>query len=104
MADGNLPSTMLAVITTSTSSKLTRLPVPSPGQGEVLIRNVAVASNPKDWKVPYRFENYSAIEGNDVAGTVSALGDGVTEFEIGQRVAAFSKMGTQDDKVCAARL
>jgi len=25
--------------------------IPTPGEGEVLIKNVAVAANPKDWKV-----------------------------------------------------
>lgn len=43
---------MRAVWSTKTSRVLTKLPVPSPSANEVLIRNVAVASNPKDWKYP----------------------------------------------------
>ncbi|KII83737.1 hypothetical protein PLICRDRAFT_46916 [Plicaturopsis crispa FD-325 SS-3] len=69
--------------------------VTPPGPGEVLIKNVAVASNPKDWKytrVWYDLVKWEGIEGNDVAGYVEAVGEGVTEFKKGDRVAAFTKM------------
>lgn len=75
------------------------LPVSLPGPNEVLIKNVAVASNPKDWKIPLYNANYSCVEGNDVAGVVVKVGEGVTEFKEGDRVAAFSKMSTMDPKV-----
>ncbi|GAA5831645.1 hypothetical protein JCM3766R1_004964 [Sporobolomyces carnicolor] len=67
--------------------------IPTPGPGEILIKNVAVSSNPKDWKASEHmgFEN---VEGNDVAGYVEAIGDGVTKFKKGDRVAAFTKMFT----------
>lgn len=96
----SIPSTQLGVLSTKTSVTLQEFPVPSPGPHEVLIQNVAVASNPKDWKVPQWVESYSAIEGNDVAGIIVKVGEGVTEYKGGERVAAFTKMGTQDNKVC----
>ncbi|KII87431.1 hypothetical protein PLICRDRAFT_112571 [Plicaturopsis crispa FD-325 SS-3] len=65
-----------------------------PAPGEVLIKNVAVASNPKDWKFTELWydREQEGIEGNDVAGYVEAVGEGVTEFKKGDRVAAFTKV------------
>lgn len=62
--------------------------VPTPGKDEILVKNVAVASNPKDWKVPLRIPTWSGVEGNDVAGHVEAVGEGVTEFKKGDKVRA----------------
>ena len=78
---------------------LKSFPVPEPGSNEVLIRNVAVASNPKDWKYPIRLNDYTYIEGNDVAGEIVKLGEGVTGLKAGQRVAAFTRMATKQNKV-----
>ncbi|KAL5498918.1 hypothetical protein ACEPAH_1436 [Sanghuangporus vaninii] len=93
-----IPSIQIGVLSTKTSQTLQTFPVPSPGPGEVLIQNVAVASNPKDWKVPLLIENYSAIEGNDVAGYIAKVDEGVTEYKGGERVAGFSRTRTLDSK------
>jgi NADPH:quinone reductase-like Zn-dependent oxidoreductase len=37
-------------------------------------------------------EDYATIEGNDIAGYVEELGEGVTNFEKGDKVASFTKM------------
>ncbi|MBI4305932.1 MAG: NADP-dependent oxidoreductase, partial [Chloroflexi bacterium] len=67
-------------------------PRPSPKAGEVLIRVHAAGVNPVDWKfrkgfmkaaVPLQFPH---TPGLDVAGTVEALGEGVTAFRKGQAV------------------
>ncbi|GAA5914764.1 hypothetical protein JCM6882_002736 [Rhodosporidiobolus microsporus] len=71
-------------------------PVPAPGPNEVLVRNVAVSSNPKDWKIPYYMPGYAAVEGNDIAGHVEAVGEGVSKFKKGDKVAAFTKMRSGD--------
>ncbi|KXS14069.1 NAD(P)-binding protein [Gonapodya prolifera JEL478] len=68
---------------------------PTPGPDEVLIRNVAVASNPKDWKLS-KVGVFEGIEGNDVAGYVEAVGANVKEFKKGDRVGAFTKMATNN--------
>jgi NADPH:quinone reductase-like Zn-dependent oxidoreductase len=52
---------------------------------------VAVASNPKDWKIPFYTGN-ATVQGNDVAGYVEAVGQGVTGFAKGDKVAAFTFM------------
>ena len=65
---------------------------PQPGAGEVLIRVKAAGVNPIDWKIrsgalaqimPVRFP---FILGWDVSGTVAAVGEGVTEFKVGDPV------------------
>lgn len=54
--------------------KAIRRPIPSkPGKNEILIKNVAVASNPKDWKTIV-YMSWKGIEGNDTAGYVEAVG------------------------------
>ncbi|CAD6564546.1 MAG: hypothetical protein CYPHOPRED_004058 [Cyphobasidiales sp. Tagirdzhanova-0007] len=67
--------------------------IPQPGADEVLVKNAAVASNPKDWKMPMRLQ-WQAIEGNDIAGYIEAVGSKVTGFKKGDKVAAFTKMTT----------
>jgi len=65
---------------------------PTAGPGEVLIRVHAAGVNPIDWKIrsgatASRFTTtFPAILGYDFAGTVQALGEGVTGFAAGDRV------------------
>lgn len=66
--------------------EIRELPVPQPGDDEVLVKNVAVASNPKDWKVPLWMPDWQGVEGNDIAGTIEAVGKDVTEFKKGDKV------------------
>lgn len=63
--------------------------------GRVAVRNVCVASNPKDHKLSY-WGIYEGVEGNDVAGYIESVGEGVEEFSKGDRVGAFTKMATHD--------
>jgi NADPH:quinone reductase-like Zn-dependent oxidoreductase len=65
---------------------------PSPKPGEVLVRVHAAGVNPIDWKIRSgsmeRFYEipFPWIPGYDYAGTVQALGEGVTGFAVGDRV------------------
>ena len=52
---------------------------------EVLVKNVAVAFDPKDWKLSARGIN-EGIEGNDVAGYIEAVGSEVKELKQGDTV------------------
>ncbi|KAF3399907.1 Zinc-binding alcohol dehydrogenase domain-containing protein cipB [Penicillium rolfsii] len=66
-------------------------PIPQPGEGHIVIKNVAVAINPLDWKIQDHglyLTKYPFILGQDVAGVVDAVGPGVTRFQKGQRVIA----------------
>ncbi|KLO10292.1 GroES-like protein [Schizopora paradoxa] len=62
-----------------------------PGKGEILVKVLATALNPVDWKIQVfkmfvKEENYPAILGSDSAGIVEALGEGVASFSVGDRV------------------
>ncbi|KAL2270617.1 hypothetical protein VTJ83DRAFT_2801 [Remersonia thermophila] len=65
--------------------------IPSPGPGEILIRNRALAINPMDWKrqlYGFAVSSYPAVLGTDLAGVVDQVGPGVTLFQPGDRVLA----------------
>jgi NADPH:quinone reductase-like Zn-dependent oxidoreductase len=69
--------------------ELTDLPQPEPAPTEVLVHVVAAGVNPVDWKVRARggfLGEPPFTVGWDVAGTVEALGGGVTRFAVGDRV------------------
>ncbi|KAF9563444.1 GroES-like protein [Agrocybe pediades] len=65
------------------------IPVPTPKAGEILVKVHSVALNPADWKIP-RYNvvvtEFPAILGCDVAGTVHAVGEGKSDFQVGDRV------------------
>jgi NADPH:quinone reductase len=77
--------------------KPAKRPLPQPRPGEVLIRVEAAGVNRPD--VLQRMGNYpvpagaSDIPGLEVAGTVVALGDGVTEWKVDDRVCALVQGG-----------
>jgi len=70
------------------------MPTPEAGPGEVRIRLEASGVNPAD--VGRRAGNYRAMEfsrvipNSDGAGVIDQLGDGVTQFSVGQRVWLFN--------------
>jgi NADPH2:quinone reductase len=77
--------------------KLEEVPVPSPGAGQVTVRVRAVGVNPVDTYI--RSGTYARrpalpyTPGTDVAGTVEAVGTGVTRVKAGDRVYAHAAVG-----------
>ncbi|WP_166408858.1 NAD(P)-dependent alcohol dehydrogenase [Labedella phragmitis] len=72
-------------------------PVPEPGAGEVLVRVGAAGLNMADWHLmtgkPYLARlalglrrPRATTRGEDVAGTVEAVGEGIDRFAVGDRV------------------
>ena len=68
------------------------IPTPTPAVGQVLVRHSAIGVNYID--TYYRTGLYKAplplIPGHEAAGVVEQVGDGVTDFTIGQRVGYYS--------------
>jgi NADPH2:quinone reductase len=71
---------------------LAERPVPEPGSGEVLIKVAAAGLNRADtlqrrgfYPSPAGVPSYPGLE---VSGTIDALGDGVSEFKVGDAVCA----------------
>jgi NADPH:quinone reductase-like Zn-dependent oxidoreductase len=73
--------------------------VPVPKPGEVLIRIAYASVNPADWKCREgwlsQFFDYKFpfVVGFDAAGIVAGVGEGVTEYKIGDRVVTSSNQG-----------
>ncbi|WP_409417938.1 zinc-dependent alcohol dehydrogenase family protein [Flavobacterium sp. PS2] len=64
---------------------------PTPKKGEVLVKIHASGVNPIDNKIrigvsPYASPVLPAILGTDLAGVIEAIGEGVTQFKIGDEV------------------
>ncbi|CAG8441020.1 15067_t:CDS:2 [Funneliformis caledonium] len=68
-----------------------------PGEiGDLLVNVKAVALNPVDWKqadAGFFIDAYPVTLGSDAAGIVEAVGEGITEFSVGDEVLAFTKLG-----------
>jgi len=74
------PTKQNAVYITKTGPTFGRVDVPKPGPGQILVKVVAAAQNPADWKSLGRAlkeSKYGGIIGNDFAGTVEELGPDV---------------------------
>lgn len=66
------------------------VPIPKPGPDEILIEVIVSGTNPKDWKFPDWFDVFNGTNtGDDIAGYVHEIGENVSEFKVGDRVAAF---------------
>lgn len=72
--------------------ELMDLPKPSPGPGEVLVHVATAGVNPFDWKIldgaldgrmPHVFPLIAGVDG---AGTVEAVGPGVSRFAVGDGI------------------
>ena len=94
------------------------LPKPSPGPGDLLVRMRAASVNPVDFKIRdggvkalIRY-SFPLILGNDLAGEVEAVGEGVTRFRPGNaiyarldnhRIGAFAEYALVSEGAAAAK-
>ena len=82
------------------------LPTPQPKAGEVLIQIAAASVNyPDVLRIQKKYQvqpELPFIPGSEVAGTVAALGEGVTNVKLGDRVIAFVGLGGFAEQVVAS--
>jgi len=99
-----VPATQMAIVQTGNGGpevlKLQSIPVLEPKAGEVLIKVVAAAINPIEWRNrvggggagrPQGTPAGPSVPGGDLAGVVVRLGEGVTSIKVGDAV--FAKLG-----------
>ena len=66
-----------------------RVPVPTAGPGQVLVKIKRIGICGSDIHVyhgKHPYTKYPVTQGHEVSGQVAALGEGVTQFQVGQRV------------------
>ena len=83
------------------------IPDPVPGEGEVAIRVEAAGVNPIEWKLRKGLRASGPIDeprrvGGDGAGIVTAVGDGVDGFRIGDAVVFFGASGAYATDIVVA--
>lgn len=82
----------IAVSEYGATPALMDLPRPEPGPGEILVKMIAAGLNPLDWKIADGMLKDSVdvpfplILGQDGAGVVEAVGEGVTRLRHGEQV------------------
>ena len=80
------------LMATQTNLEVKPAPYTHPGEGEIVVKNHAVAINPLDWVIQmlgnltFSWIKYPFILGADLTGEVIEVGKGVTRFSVGDRV------------------
>ena len=86
--------------------QLADVPLPEPGKGEVRVRVTAAGVNfPDALIVQKKYQVQPPLPftpGTEVAGTIDAVGEGVTRLKPGDRIVAFVGIGGFAEYVCAA--
>lgn len=83
--------------------RLEEMPVPDPGPGELLLRVRSCATCGTDVKIYFhghRNLKPPRVIGHEIAGEVAALGDGVDEFSIGDRVQVIAAVPCGECREC----
>lgn len=81
--------------------QLVELPDPVAGPGQILVRLEAASVTPFDWKLragqlaSHFTLQMPSVPGRDGGGTVVGIGEGVTEFSVGDRVAMMARFFAQ---------
>ncbi|KAL1297966.1 hypothetical protein AAFC00_006474 [Neodothiora populina] len=83
-----------AIVRKGTKVEIVDSPIPKAQKDQVVIKVEYSGSNPKDWKYPDITPKGEINIGDDIAGTIHEVGEGVSEFKVGDRVHAFHQMIT----------
>src|ERR1700720_2258251 len=103
---GPIPKTMRAgVYREKGIVRVEEVPVPQVGDGEVLIRVAACGVCGTDIKkIFYGYVEPPQILGHELAGTVAAVGRGVTKWKLGDRVMSFHHIPCGECFFCERRM
>jgi L-iditol 2-dehydrogenase len=103
---GPIPKTMRAGVFRDTGVvRVEEVPVPEVGEREVLIKVAACGVCGTDIKKIFqRYVEPPQILGHELAGTVVAIGPGVTRWKLGDRVMSFHHIPCSDCFYCKNRL
>lgn len=77
-------------------------PYTTPAKGQLVVKTHAIALNPIDYSIPiiaglaFPWIKYPFIMGTDMSGTVVEVGEGVTRFQVGDRIVAMSQSYDKD--------
>ena len=83
---------LVADPTASPALSLADVPEPAPGPGQLLLDMAGTSVNRGEIRTAGK-QPPGTVIGWDVAGTVAALGEGVTQCDVGERVVALSPSG-----------
>jgi L-iditol 2-dehydrogenase len=102
MAETDIPSTMRAVVYRGVNDmRVETVPVPRIGQGELLIKVATCGICGTDLKkIHHGSHSAPRIFGHEMAGTVVAVGAGVTAFALGDRVMTFHHVPCNECYYC----
>ena len=105
LAHQPIPPTMLAAVYRGVNDvRIETVPVPSIGPGEVLIRVAACGICGTDLKKIHTGSHSAPrIFGHETAGTTAAVGAGIQDFAIGDRVMVFHHVPCGDCYYCRKR-
>jgi L-iditol 2-dehydrogenase len=84
-----------ATMTRPGSIEVRQCSVPSPGPGQVLLRIMRIGVCGSDIHVyhgKHPYTSYPVIQGHEFSATVQALGEGVTDIEVGSKVTAMPQI------------
>ncbi|KAK6453632.1 zinc-binding oxidoreductase alcohol dehydrogenase [Scheffersomyces xylosifermentans] len=95
-----MPSNKAAVFTGSKDlgklAKVVEIEYPTVKDDQLIIKAVAFAANPTDWKhAVFQWNEPGAFFGTDVSGIVDQVGKNVTGFKVGDYVSTFMRGGTE---------
>lgn len=71
-------------------TEVTAKPYPEIDDNQIVIKAIAYAANPTDWKhIAFKWGKKGSIAGSDVSGTVAEVGSKVRGFQIGDIVSSY---------------
>jgi len=80
--------------------RVEELPTPQIGPGELLVKVEASGICGSDVMEWYRVHKAPLVLGHEIAGVITAVGDGVTDYKVGDRIAAAHHVPCNDCHYC----